>query len=486
MDIINILKVIAFMSRTNFIFFCLVIGFVAIFYIMTMLPSQGFHDAGELQTVAPTFNIAHPTGYPTYILLGKIFVTIFPFGEIAWRVNLLSVIYSILTLIFAALFLVKLTNNFTWSLLGILILAFTQPFWNYAGIADTHTLNRMFLFLLLFLSLLLYQKWRIKIWFLYCLFFGLGLGNHLLLLYAIPAFLMWYISLIIQKEVRVEFKDYLMGSLGFMIGLSVYIILPIRGSLDQVISFDYSLQTWSGFYRHISGYDFQGLMYQGGLLTILINMLFGLISLYHLVGIGVIIGVIGILYGALQYTRVTLILLIMFFSFLLFSTNYPTSDPLRYYLSYISIFCLFISLGSLAIFNVLSKILPLGLRKIILSFVFLLLMLLPLQLIYHNFSIVDKSQDSSAKQYSIDIFNSVLPNSVILSWWHYSTPLWYRQLVLQERKDLMIINQYPNEWTKYVSNYIDKRPIYTVERAGEISRNYNLTLEGRLYRLSQK
>ena len=34
------------------------------------MPGVGFWDTGEFQTVLPILGTAHPTGYPTYVLLG--------------------------------------------------------------------------------------------------------------------------------------------------------------------------------------------------------------------------------------------------------------------------------------------------------------------------------------------------------------------------------------------------------------------------------
>ena len=36
----------------------------------TLLPGQGLWDTGEFQVVAPVLGTAHPTGYPSYVLLG--------------------------------------------------------------------------------------------------------------------------------------------------------------------------------------------------------------------------------------------------------------------------------------------------------------------------------------------------------------------------------------------------------------------------------
>ena len=46
-------------------------------------------DCGELIAASYTLGIAHPSGYPVWVLLGRIFALI-PIGEIGWRYNLFS------------------------------------------------------------------------------------------------------------------------------------------------------------------------------------------------------------------------------------------------------------------------------------------------------------------------------------------------------------------------------------------------------------
>ena len=46
-------------------------------------------DCGELIAASYTLGIAHPSGYPVWCLLGRIFALI-PIGEIGWRYNLFS------------------------------------------------------------------------------------------------------------------------------------------------------------------------------------------------------------------------------------------------------------------------------------------------------------------------------------------------------------------------------------------------------------
>ncbi|MBU1879338.1 MAG: DUF2723 domain-containing protein, partial [Chloroflexi bacterium] len=65
-------------------------------YLRTLAPGVIVGDAAEFQTILPTLGIAHPTGYPLYTLLGWLW-TRMPFGEVAWRVNLLSAVCGALT-----------------------------------------------------------------------------------------------------------------------------------------------------------------------------------------------------------------------------------------------------------------------------------------------------------------------------------------------------------------------------------------------------
>ena len=55
-------------------------------YLSTMSRTVGQADTFEFQVVAPQLGIAHPTGYPLYLLLGKLF-SLLPFGSVAWRIN---------------------------------------------------------------------------------------------------------------------------------------------------------------------------------------------------------------------------------------------------------------------------------------------------------------------------------------------------------------------------------------------------------------
>ena len=120
--------------------------------VLTMLPGVAYWDTGELQAVAPLLGTAHPTGFPTYVLLGWLAsVLLQPFGEPAFRMNLLSG----LCLAVAAGFTVDLVRALTGRLvLGIAAgigLALTPIAWAIATHAEAHTLHLALVAVLLWL-----------------------------------------------------------------------------------------------------------------------------------------------------------------------------------------------------------------------------------------------------------------------------------------------------------------------------------------------
>ena len=63
-------------------------------YLSTLLPSVGTADTLEFQVVVARLQVAHPTGYPLYILMTHPFTWI-PVGSVAWRGNFASAVYAV-------------------------------------------------------------------------------------------------------------------------------------------------------------------------------------------------------------------------------------------------------------------------------------------------------------------------------------------------------------------------------------------------------
>ena len=69
----------------------LFLAFLAL-YVRTAAPSVLSGDAAEFQLAAPLLGVPHPTTYPLYVLLGKLATLALPFGDLAWRVTIVSAV----------------------------------------------------------------------------------------------------------------------------------------------------------------------------------------------------------------------------------------------------------------------------------------------------------------------------------------------------------------------------------------------------------
>ncbi len=453
-----------------------------------MLPGQAFHDAGEFQTIIHTVQIGHPTGFPTYIIFGKIFDMILPFVAPAWKANFLSLLYTMATLVLIFLILINLTKNKLASILATLSVAFILPIFNYAGLADSHTLDRLFLFSLFYILLKISEKWNLKLWIFFALVFGLGLGNHLFIVCSIPGFVIWIILLFYQKKIPINWKPFVYGFLALILGLSVYSLLLIKGFEGNKINSLYPLNTYSGFISHVMGSDFKDLMFTGGPSKIMSQILagFALIS-QNLTVLSTIIGFVGLIYAFIKRFIPTTILFISFCAFLVFSTNYPTSDPSRYYANFYEIYIVWVAFGLTGIFLGISKISSKykylkNIFIIVVTGIFVIFV--PLNLLLKNFEKVDKSKDRNAENYATEVFNSVPPNSVIFCWWNYYTPLWYQQKILGKRPDVDLLNKY--NFVTLAEQYYGTRPIFVVDQVDGIEKYYDLVRFGPIFKLSPK
>ena len=134
--------------------FTLLFAATLLLYLQTLAPSVAtlFDDSLEFPLVAHDLAIAHPTGYPLYTLLGKLF-TLGPFPNVAWAVNLLSAAVAALTVSLVYLVARMLTRRRWPALLGALALAASPVFWSQAVVAEVYTLNAALVAALLWLAL---------------------------------------------------------------------------------------------------------------------------------------------------------------------------------------------------------------------------------------------------------------------------------------------------------------------------------------------
>src|SRR4051794_15468736 len=170
-----------------------VISFVV--YCLTVQHSVPTGDSGELIAAAYTAGIAHPPGYPLYMMLGYVVSHLPGLSPATWM-NVFSGVLDALAVGIVFLIIHRLVSpaGRRWLPLaaaacGSLLLAFSTGFWAYSVVAEVFALNNLLAALLLYLAI----EWArrpqraILLWaFMFVL--GLALCNQQTIVLFVPAF----------------------------------------------------------------------------------------------------------------------------------------------------------------------------------------------------------------------------------------------------------------------------------------------------------
>ncbi len=232
-----------------------------VLYGRTMEPSiGGTYDSAELQHAAYTLSLAHATGYPLFLLLGKVWTLLFPFGDIAFRMNWFSVVWAVGTVALTFAILLHLTNHRMASVLGALVLATSKPFWNEAGASQIGTFNT-FLTAALILCLLLWREGRIRLEL--CAFvYGLALSHHRTVLFYAPGVLFF---VVLTQPGVLRSGRLILRSLGLMLlPFIAYIYVPLRSATAPGLVTDLS-----SFISYVLGTSVAGYLRDDGTRVIL-------------------------------------------------------------------------------------------------------------------------------------------------------------------------------------------------------------------------
>jgi hypothetical protein len=159
---------------------------LALLYGRTLSRSIVPGDSAELVTGAVTLGVCHPTGYPLYVLLGKLATLVVFFASPVIVVNALSAacLLAALTVLYRALS--RLGHSRISTVGALLLLGTAPPLWRYATAAEVYTLHA-----LLFagiVSCLVDAEREGRERPLVAAFFlaGLALGNHMTSLLFLP------------------------------------------------------------------------------------------------------------------------------------------------------------------------------------------------------------------------------------------------------------------------------------------------------------
>ena len=228
-------------------------------YLYTVAPTVTGEDGGELIAAAYTLGIPHPSGYPIWCLLGKLFIEILPWGTVAWRVNLMSAFFGAVTVGLLALLGTRLIGRRIPAMCGALAVAFSHEFWEQSLIAEVYTLNAFFMALCVLLLVVWYESRQVRYLYALALVYGLGLTNHGTMMVLGPILLV-FIVFSEPPRLRHGYRYALMALL-IGCGLLVYLYLPIRSRANPAVDWG-NPETWRTFWAHVNRDQYAFLFHQ--------------------------------------------------------------------------------------------------------------------------------------------------------------------------------------------------------------------------------
>lgn len=425
-------------------------------YLITLAPDVTFIDSGELAAVASKLGIAHPTGYPLFTVLGKIF-TLIPIGEEVYRLNLMSaVISSLAVLMFFNLmvFVIKelrLSENdviykfhddfviYNLSLASSLILAFSETFWETANSIEVYSLHTLFLVTNIYLFLkacnFVYPNKSLiasheKNWLLFAFVLGLSFTNHLSTIFLSVGFLYLYFSNFgFNKS---SFVRIFVLAIPFLAGYTFYIYFFARAE-NPVLSWGYPVN-FENFWRHFTGKQFSVWMFSSfenaGKQFSYFTKSFPAEFFY----LPLLIAVAGLVELFRKSRRLFNFTLLLFVFCILYAINYDIYDIDSYFLLAYIVTSVWIGFGFVFIINRVKS----NVKEI--SFAFILMCFLPLSM---NLDSADESDNYFVRDFTMNVFKSAPENSIIFSsqWDFWVSSSIYQQYVKNIRKDLVIIDK---------------------------------------------
>ena len=464
-------------------------------YLRTMLPSTGFWDTGEAQTVPPTLSIFHPTGFPTYEILGWLWTRL-PFGEVAWRMNLLSAVSVAAAAGFVTLIAGHLIAERSAALrggaAGIAGAAFawaSEP-WENATRADVHAVNILFVTIVMWLLF----TWRAAEragssraggWLVAAAAaFGIGIGAHPLVGLLAIGIGVWLF--VVDRGLWRRWRLVAICGIVMAVGLvGPYLFLWVRAISDPEPPLFYARpDTWERFRYLVFAEQFSGLFREfRAPLSDLPDKFADVrrVLSVQFVPPGWLLVALGAAIVAARSLGTFAVLLLFVFGNVVYSMNFNDGDIDRYYMPTVAVLAPLLGVAIATVGAACARaVAEVGRRlfttvqarrrlAVLAGGVIVALGAgVPYASLVTGYEAHDASTNRDADAWVASVHDLLPPNAVVVSWWSYSTALWHHRWVLGERPDVTIIDERDilDDGYRTMNNAIrahfGRRPVYVV------------------------
>jgi hypothetical protein len=229
-------------------------------YWQSLLPGPGHSpDTTEMQFSAHLLCVTHPTGYPSYLLLGHAFSRLFPLGTPAYRANLLSALFSVLACLILRRLLRRLGARELVAWAMAVGFGLTPTVWRFSVVAEVYSLNLLFVALVSDWLLKWRQTRRDRDFLVACAFYVASFGHHLTMIVVLPAFAFFVVAT--RWRVMVEWRLVCAVAGLILLGLVPY-AYPVVRSLDPDTPYlAYSVTSLAELWGYATGSGFRGDMF---------------------------------------------------------------------------------------------------------------------------------------------------------------------------------------------------------------------------------
>lgn len=466
--------------------------FWLIVYLFTVSPTVNFIDSGELITAAYEPGIAHPPGYPLYVLMGYV-ATHLLWGEVAWRLNALSSFWSAMC-VGATYFLILSAWSYIqwsrthhvvstakrirgskalarpnldtkphkmsyapWELLAAAgaasLLGASASFWSRSAQAKMYSLHFFFVALLFWLAL--NYRWAherndmpsSRRWLVALVVAGsFSFTNHLMTNLLLPG-----LGLLVlsggnwTKRLRAVLQEWRV-IIPSMLPLLLYLYLPLRMAQGPYMNWG-SPDSWGDFRRHVGVWQYQAYWLQD------VNSNLDLIGRYAsqqwgLLTLPIIAATIaGGIFLFRLHRPLFLATIVTAAITLLFSIGYSISEIEPYLIPIYMMLIFWLGVGAASLPTVLKPVGSNGKSSTDspamqpVHGAIVLLVTAAVGAATSQYPLQDRSRDYMAPAFVRNVFAELPRDSILITdYWDFYAPTYYLQRIKGERPDITVID----------------------------------------------
>jgi len=446
-------------------------------YTLSLAPGVFSWDSAELTLGIYTQGIVHATGYPLYLILGRLFTLLPLSDDFAVRANLFSAVCGALTVALLYLICLRLIQHPLLAAGSALLYGLARAIWAQAVVAEVYTLHTALMAGILLLIVVRDQDNEARrheekfspqrhrehrgdpypsfpaplVGLVFRqpdvltsggaprkfpevrgigILLGLALANHMAAL-LVAAVLLPYL---LWKTFCWRARAIMIAITGFTAAL-LYLYLPTRFAAQPDFNlvaqyFDRDLTQPADLLWMVSGRMFGQEMLAYPLLDWIgeIGKFFGELWLNYLGG-GVLLGILGIRYLWRRNRTLCLLLNAVFAVQVLFFTSYDVFDKWTMFHTAYLVWAIFVAAGCRTLLDILPPI-P----------VYLFLAVLVGAQFFGNWNVSGRAGDTFVADRTAELLAALPPDATLIGPWTALRPIEYQQIVNRQRRDVSLVD----------------------------------------------